>query len=130
MKTDDIQTPAIEAFNLTKVYGSGNTEVVAMEDVSLGVARFGCFMAAGGLEPAFQALLAQMAPPEERGTLFGIASGLRMTGILLAALSGGFVIYFLGTRAIFVVAALLMLTLLPLLYWSTKYRPQTPAKAS
>ena len=98
--------------------------------LSLGVARFGCFMAAGGLEPAFQALLAQMAPPEKRGTLFGIASSLRMMGILLAALSGGFVIYFLGTRAIFVAAALLMLTLLPLLYWSTKYRRQTPAKAS
>ena len=31
--------PAIEAFNLTKVYGSGNTEVVAMKDVSLTVAR-------------------------------------------------------------------------------------------
>jgi putative ABC transport system ATP-binding protein len=32
-------TPAIEAFNLTKMYGSGNTEVVAMKDVSLTVAR-------------------------------------------------------------------------------------------
>jgi putative ABC transport system ATP-binding protein len=32
-------TPAIEAFNLTKVYGLGNTEVVAMNDVSLTVAR-------------------------------------------------------------------------------------------
>ena len=31
--------PAIEASNLTKVYGSGNTEVVAMKDVSLTVAR-------------------------------------------------------------------------------------------
>src|ERR1019366_6562698 len=31
--------PAIEAFNLTKIYGSGNTEVVAMDDVSLRVAR-------------------------------------------------------------------------------------------
>ena len=31
--------PAIEAFNLTKIYGSGNTEVVAMNDVSLRVAR-------------------------------------------------------------------------------------------
>ena len=35
----DNTTPAIEAFNLTKVYGSGNTEVVAMKDVSLTVAR-------------------------------------------------------------------------------------------
>ncbi|MEI8043324.1 MAG: ATP-binding cassette domain-containing protein, partial [Verrucomicrobiota bacterium] len=32
-------SPAIEVFNLTKVYGSGNTEVVAMRDVSLKVAR-------------------------------------------------------------------------------------------
>ena len=39
MKPDDSNTPAIEAFNLTKVYGSGNTEVVAMNDVSLRVAR-------------------------------------------------------------------------------------------
>ena len=39
MKPNDSSTPAIEAFNLTKVYGSGNTEVVAMNDVSLRVAR-------------------------------------------------------------------------------------------
>jgi putative ABC transport system ATP-binding protein len=40
MKTNDSNTPpAIEAFNLTKVYGSGNTEVVAMNDVSLRVER-------------------------------------------------------------------------------------------
>ena len=31
--------PAIEAINLTKIYGSGNTEVVAMKDVTLSVAR-------------------------------------------------------------------------------------------
>lgn len=39
MNPDDSNTPAIVAENLTKVYGSGNTEVVAMEDVSLCVAR-------------------------------------------------------------------------------------------
>ncbi len=32
-------TPAIEVFDLTKIYGSGNTEVVAMKDVTLRVAR-------------------------------------------------------------------------------------------
>jgi putative ABC transport system ATP-binding protein len=37
--TDDSKVPAIEAFNLTKVYGRGHTEVVAMKDVSLRVAR-------------------------------------------------------------------------------------------
>lgn len=95
--------------------------------LSLGLARFFCFLAAGGLEPAFQTLLAQMAPPEKRGTLFGIASSLRMMGILFAALTGGFVIYFLGTRAVFVAAALLMLSLVPLLYWSSKYRRNSAA---
>ena len=38
-RAPDITVPAIEAFNLTKVYGAGNTEVVAMNDVSLSVAR-------------------------------------------------------------------------------------------
>ncbi len=31
--------PAIEVFDLTKIYGSGNTEVVAMKDVNLRVAK-------------------------------------------------------------------------------------------
>ncbi len=39
MKPSPNGAPALEAFNLTKVYGSGNTEVVAMKDVSLTVAR-------------------------------------------------------------------------------------------
>lgn len=34
-----INAPSVEATGLTKVYGSGNTEVVAMKDVSLSVAR-------------------------------------------------------------------------------------------
>lgn len=32
-------TPAVEALGLTKIYGAGNTEVVAMKDVSLRLAR-------------------------------------------------------------------------------------------
>jgi len=39
MNPNDSSAPAIVAENLTKVYGSGNTEVVAMRDVSLRVAR-------------------------------------------------------------------------------------------
>ena len=39
MITKGPQTPAIEAANLTKIYGSGHTEVVAMNDVSLSVSR-------------------------------------------------------------------------------------------
>lgn len=39
MTTLSDAAPAIEAFNLTKIYGSGNTEVIAMNDVSLRVER-------------------------------------------------------------------------------------------
>ena len=39
MDANGSNSPAIVAEKLTKVYGSGNTEVVAMKDVSLRVAR-------------------------------------------------------------------------------------------
>jgi putative ABC transport system ATP-binding protein len=39
MSDSPARPPAIAAFNLTKVYGSGNTEVIAMQDVSLTVGR-------------------------------------------------------------------------------------------
>ena len=38
-RADNVNEPAIVAEHLTKVYGSGNTEIVAMKDVSLRVAR-------------------------------------------------------------------------------------------
>ena len=39
MRTDMADVPAIDARGLTKIYGSGNTEVVAMRDVTLRVNR-------------------------------------------------------------------------------------------
>jgi putative ABC transport system ATP-binding protein len=39
MKTDMADVPAIDARGLTKIYGSGNTEVVAMRDATLRVNR-------------------------------------------------------------------------------------------
>lgn len=39
MKATRSNAPAVEAFQLTKVYGSGNTEVIAMRDVNLSVAH-------------------------------------------------------------------------------------------
>ena len=39
MSAPENSTPAIAAEQLTKIYGSGNTEVVAMQDVSLTIAR-------------------------------------------------------------------------------------------
>ncbi len=39
MIADANNTPAVEAIGLTKIYGSGNTEVVAMKDVSVTLAH-------------------------------------------------------------------------------------------
>jgi putative ABC transport system ATP-binding protein len=39
MNPPSTNAPAIEVFDLTKIYGSGNTEVVAMKDVNLRVAK-------------------------------------------------------------------------------------------
>jgi putative ABC transport system ATP-binding protein len=39
MQPENSSTPAIEAFELTKIYGHGNTEVIAMNNVSLRVRR-------------------------------------------------------------------------------------------
>ncbi len=39
MRPDRRHTPAVEAHDLTKVYGSGNTEVIAVREASLTIAR-------------------------------------------------------------------------------------------
>ena len=44
-----------------------------------------------------------------------------MIGILLSSLFGGVVIYFFGTRNIFLVGAFLFLLLVPTLFLATKY---------
>lgn len=100
-------TAVIQAF-------SGNVTVFAS-------ARFLQFIFAGGLEPAFLVLLADMAPEEKRGTLFGIASSLRMTGILIAACTGAGVVYIAGVSGIFVASGVFFLALLPLSFLCTQF---------
>lgn len=82
----------------------------------LGTARFFNFLAAGGLEPAFLAMLSRSAPPEKRGTLLGLASSIRMAGILLSTVASGLTITLFGTRSVFIAGAGIFLLLLPILY--------------
>ena len=83
----------------------------------LGGARFIHFTAAGGLEPAFQAMLAKICPEGKQGTLLGLASSIRIFGILLsAALSGGIIWLFGSVRAVFLGSVILFLLLLPLIF--------------
>lgn len=79
----------------------------------LGGARFFSFITAGGLEPVFLTMLSKASPPERRGQIFGWSSTFRTTGILLAALLGGTVIYHWGVRSVYITAALGFLLLIP-----------------
>lgn len=81
-----------------------------------GTARFINYLAAGGLEPAFYSMLAKISPSRRRGTIFGLASSVRMGGILLSSILSGGVIYFTGVRSIYVVAGVIFLFILPV-FW-------------
>ena len=86
-----------------------------------GGSRFFNFIAAGGLDPAFQAMLAKISPPEKRGSLFGIAASLRIFGVMIASLLGGAIIGISGSiRAVFIWTAILFAMLLPLMYLAQK----------
>lgn len=89
--------------------------------IPFAIARFVTYTAAGGLEPVFQTMLSKAAPPEKRGTLFGIVSSLRTTGILLSALCAGGVIWLGGVRAVYYVTASLFLLLLPMTLFAGKF---------
>lgn len=96
-------------------------QAAAMGVIPFAVARFVTYTAAGGLEPVFQTMLSKAAPPEKRGTLFGIVSSLRATGILLSALCAGGVIWLGGVRAVYYVTASLFLLLLPLTLFADRF---------
>ncbi|MDO5582267.1 MAG: MFS transporter [Planctomycetia bacterium] len=81
-----------------------------------GIARFANFLAAGGLEAIFLSLLSKISPEERRGTFFGLASGLRMTGILISTLLSGSIIYFIGVRNVYITAGGLFLLIIPVFF--------------
>lgn len=83
-------------------------------------ARFGNFLAAGGLEPVFFSMLAKISPSKRRGAFFGLASGLRMAGILISSLLSGVLIYLTGVREIYVVAGLLFLLIIPFFFLTVR----------
>ncbi|MBQ6470831.1 MAG: MFS transporter [Victivallales bacterium] len=103
-----LAVPSVLVAALTAV-GQGLSQSLWM----FGGMRFLHYLSAGGLDPAFQALLSRSTPPERRGALFGFAFSMRMAGILLASLLSGGIIGAAGSvRLVFVVAGLLFLLLL------------------
>ncbi len=91
--------------------------------------RFMHYIAAGGLDPAFQAMLAKVTPEAKRGSVFGVAASVRVLGVVLASLAGFAIIGITGQiRAIFICSAILFALLLPVMHITQKimknYKPE------
>lgn len=65
--------------------------------------RFGVGMFIGGILPTANALVGRMAPPEHRGTVFGMTASATFLGNSLGPLTGGAVAASLGLRWVFLV---------------------------
>ena len=80
--------------------------------------RFLHYVAAGGLEAIYLSILSKVTPANRQGAVFGLSSSLRMGGILIATVISGFIIYYLGVRAIYLSAGVIFLLTIPF-YWLT-----------
>ena len=81
--------------------------------IILGVSRFLTITAVGGLEPVFLNMLSKVSPEEKRGQIFGMASSFRSIGMMIASPLGGAIMYYMGLRNIYVMAAAGFLLTIP-----------------
>ena len=96
----------------------------------LGGARFIAFISSSSLEPAILSILSKITPREKRGTAYGWTATFRCLGMLLAAGSGGFLVYYAGVRSAFIVAGLGFLLLIPaIIFVDKQIQKTTPANA-
>ena len=107
---------SILAWIVVFVLGQG----IAGSLVFLGTARFAAFITAGGLEPVFLSLLSRVSPEEKRGQIFGLTASFRSIGMMVASPLGGMIIYYLGVRSIYVMAAVGFLLTVPIFLYAVK----------
>ena len=83
---------------------------------SYSISRFASFLTSAGLESIYLTILSRISPQERRGSIFGLAASLRILGILLSTLFSGGIIYFVGVRSVYFIAALLFWLIIPVFY--------------
>ena len=94
----------------------------------LGAARTLMFFFAGSLYPILQKILSAITPPRKRGKVFGWASTFGNTGIMLSTIFSGWTIFALGTRGVFLAAAILTAILIPVMLYGIRAALQSSAK--
>ena len=72
-------------------------------------ARFGLGLFVGGILPTANALVGRLAPPGDRGTVYGITASAMFLGQSLGPLSGGVIAATLGLHWVFLITAVLLL---------------------
>jgi MFS transporter, DHA1 family, multidrug resistance protein len=75
-------------------------------------------VAAGGLIPSANALVAHLTPVERRGAIFGLTAALSAVGGFIGPLLGALLATGLGFRATFIAAGALMLGVAAMVIWS------------
>jgi DHA1 family multidrug resistance protein-like MFS transporter len=71
-------------------------------------ARFALGLFVGGILPTANALVGRLAPPGDRGTVYGVTASAMFLGQSLGPLSGGAIAATLGLRWVFLVTAILL----------------------
>ena len=79
------------------------------------VTKFFAAFAGGGVKPVLQLILTKITRPELRGTYFGWSGSVNTAGGIVCSFLGGSVIYFTGVRGVYMVAALILVVMIPLL---------------
>jgi DHA1 family multidrug resistance protein-like MFS transporter len=109
VKGEKLLLPALAVTSLTLLLQGAATTLLAF-----GSGRVILALAGGGIQPVIQKALAGVTPKSKRGTVFGLSSTFNGLGIIGAATCAGLVIYLWNTRAVFYVAAVLTLLLIPI----------------
>jgi MFS transporter, DHA1 family, multidrug resistance protein len=77
-------------------------------------------VAAGGLIPSANALIAHLTPVERRGAIFGLTAAISAVGGFIGPLVGAFLATGLGFRATFIASGTLLLTVAAMVIWSAE----------
>ena len=75
-------------------------------------------VAAGGLIPSANALIAHLTPVERRGAIFGLTAAISAVGGFVGPLAGAFLATGLGFRATFIASGTLLLAVAAMVIWS------------
>lgn len=79
-----------------------------------GISRTLMYVLLGGVAPVFQKILSSVTPKQKRGKVFGWCTTFNGLGLIAANGVGGLVVYLLGTRATFWIAAIAVAIFIPL----------------